>query len=119
MIALPGPSGSGKTTLLRIIAGLDWADGGGIYLGSADVAATPLRERQIGFVFQHYALFKHMTIRDNVSFGLRVRKDACRPDKVAIYRRTEELLELAQLSGLGNGCAICSSKPESPRRCHS
>ena len=70
LIALLGPSGSGKTTLLRIIAGLDHADTGAVSFGGVDMADTPLRERQIGFVFQHYALFKHMTVRDNISFGL-------------------------------------------------
>ena len=102
LIALLGPSGSGKTTLLRIIAGLEFADGGAVYFGGEDVAATPLRKRQIGFVFQHYALFKHMTVRDNVSFGLRVRKGETRPDKAAIRHRADELLDLVQLSGLGD-----------------
>ncbi len=102
LIALLGPSGSGKTTLLRIIAGLEFADGGAVYFGGEDVAATPLRKRQIGFVFQHYALFKHMTVRDNVSFGLRVRKGETRPDKASIRRRADELLDLVQLSGLGD-----------------
>ena len=100
LIALLGPSGSGKTTLLRIIAGLEFADAGAVYFGGEDVAATPLRKRQIGFVFQHYALFKHMTVGDNVSFGLRIRKGEVRPDKVAIRRRADELLDLVQLSGL-------------------
>ncbi|WP_275100051.1 sulfate/molybdate ABC transporter ATP-binding protein [Sedimenticola hydrogenitrophicus] len=102
LIALLGPSGSGKTTLLRIIAGLEFADGGGVYFGGEDVVAIPLRKRQIGFVFQHYALFKHMTVRDNVSFGLRVRKGEIRPDKAAIRRRADELLDLVQLSELGD-----------------
>ncbi|RNL67757.1 sulfate/molybdate ABC transporter ATP-binding protein [Zhongshania marina] len=102
LIALLGPSGSGKTTLLRIIAGLEFADAGAVYFGGEDVAATPLRKRQIGFVFQHYALFKHMTVGDNVSFGLRIRKGEVRPDKVAIRRRADELLDLVQLSGLGD-----------------
>jgi sulfate transport system ATP-binding protein len=102
LIALLGPSGSGKTTLLRIIAGLEFADGGAVYFGGEDVASTPLRKRQIGFVFQHYALFKHMTVRDNVSFGLRVRKGDARPGKSAIRRRADELLDLVQLSGLGD-----------------
>ncbi|GER08759.1 sulfate/thiosulfate import ATP-binding protein CysA [Iodidimonas muriae] len=102
LIALLGPSGSGKTTLLRIIAGLEFANGGAVYFGGEDVAATPLRKRQIGFVFQHYALFKHMTVRDNVSFGLRIRKGDARPSKSDIRQRADELLELVQLSGLGD-----------------
>ena len=102
LIALLGPSGSGKTTLLRIIAGLEFADEGAVYFGGKDVADTPLRKRQIGFVFQHYALFKHMTVRDNVSFGLRIRKGDARPAKTAIRQRADELLELVQLSGLGD-----------------
>src|SRR5690606_19220273 len=73
LIALLGPSGSGKTTLLRIIAGLEYADSGTVAFGGADMSRTPLRERQIGFVFQHYALFKHMTVRANVGFGLSVK----------------------------------------------
>src|SRR5262245_34305908 len=76
LIALLGPSGSGKTTLLRIIAGLEHADTGVVSFGGQDMASTPLRERQIGFVFQHYALFKHMTVRDNIAFGLSVRPRA-------------------------------------------
>lgn len=101
LIALLGPSGSGKTTLLRIIAGLEFADAGAVYFGGEDVIGTPLRERQIGFVFQHYALFKHMTIADNINFGLRVRPRGIRPEKQSIQERTEELLDLVQLSGLG------------------
>lgn len=101
LIALLGPSGSGKTTLLRIIAGLEFPDSGAVYFGGEDVANTPLRKRGIGFVFQHYALFKHMTVRDNVSFGLRVKKGAARPTAAAIRQRADELLTLVQLSGLG------------------
>ncbi len=102
LIALLGPSGSGKTTLLRIIAGLEHADTGAVSFGGVDMADTPLRERQIGFVFQHYALFKHMTVRDNVSFGLSVRPRSKRPTKPEIRRRANELLELVQLAGLGD-----------------
>ncbi len=102
LIALLGPSGSGKTTLLRIIAGLEYADTGAVSFGGMDMADTPLRERQIGFVFQHYALFKHMTVRDNISFGLSVRPRHKRPSKPEIRRRANELLELVQLAGLGD-----------------
>ena len=102
LIALLGPSGSGKTTLLRIIAGLEHADTGAVAFGGEDVANTPLRERQIGFVFQHYALFKHMTVRDNVGFGLSVRPRGRRPARSEIRRRANELLELVQLAGLGD-----------------
>ena len=100
LLALLGPSGSGKTTLLRIIAGLESADLGSVYFDGVDMANTPLRERQIGFVFQHYALFKHMTLRENVSFGLRVKRRAFRRSAVAIRARADELLKLVQLSGL-------------------
>ena len=100
LIALLGPSGSGKTTLLRVIAGLEFADHGAILFGGEDMARVPVRERQVGFVFQHYALFKHMKVIDNVSFGLTVRKN--RPDKETIRRRALELLDLVQLSGLEN-----------------
>jgi sulfate transport system ATP-binding protein len=102
LIALLGPSGSGKTTLLRIIAGLDYADTGVVSFGGVDMAGTPLRERQIGFVFQHYALFKHMTVRENVSFGLTVRPRGKRPQKWIIGDRADELLELVQLADLGD-----------------
>ena len=73
LIALLGPSGSGKTTLLRIMAGLEIADQGEVRFGDEDMASWPVRTREVGFVFQHYAPFKHMTERDNVSFGLRMR----------------------------------------------
>ena len=73
LVALLGPSGCGKTTLLRIIAGLDYADQGSIILDGEDASGTHVRERQVGFVFQHYALFRHMTVFDNVAFGLRVK----------------------------------------------
>ena len=102
LIALLGPSGSGKTTLLRIIAGLEHADTGVVSFGGVDMASTPLRERQIGFVFQHYALFKHMTVRENVGFGLSVRPRGKRPPAREVRRRANELLDLVQLSGLGD-----------------
>jgi sulfate transport system ATP-binding protein len=100
LIALLGPSGSGKTTLLRTIAGLEFPDAGQILFGGVDTAPLPVSERRVGFVFQHYALFKHMTVLDNITFGLRVRKSKDRPDKAAIRQRALELLDLVQLSGL-------------------
>ncbi|MCC2658905.1 MAG: cysA [Panacagrimonas sp.] len=100
LIALLGPSGSGKTTLLRTIAGLEFADSGRILFGNEDTAGIPVRERRVGFVFQHYALFKHMTVFDNVAFGLQVRKASERPAKDAIRAKVLELLDLVQLSGL-------------------
>ena len=98
LIALLGPSGSGKTTLLRVIAGLEFADRGQVVFGGQDMARVPVRERRVGFVFQHYALFKHMTVLDNVAFGLRVRKD--KPSDADIRKRALDLLDLVQLSGL-------------------
>jgi sulfate/thiosulfate transport system ATP-binding protein len=100
-LALLGPSGSGKTTLLRIIAGLDFADEGIVRFDAEDVSRLAVGERHVGFVFQHYALFRHMTVAENIAFGLRVRKRRDRPAKVAINARVEELLALVQLPGLG------------------
>jgi sulfate transport system ATP-binding protein len=100
-VALLGPSGSGKTTLLRIIAGLDYADEGQIYFGSEDVSRVPASDRGIGFVFQHYALFGHMTVAKNIAFGLKVMNRRNRPSKADIDARVEELLDLVQLKGLG------------------
>ncbi|MGQ0699187.1 MAG: sulfate/molybdate ABC transporter ATP-binding protein [Panacagrimonas sp.] len=100
LIALLGPSGSGKTTLLRTIAGLEFADTGRILFGGEDTAPLPVRERRVGFVFQHYALFKHMTVFDNVAFGLEVRNRKTRPDKTDIKKKVLDLLDLVQLSGL-------------------
>ncbi len=96
LTALLGPSGSGKSTLLRVIAGLEQPDTGQVLLNDEDVTATPARERGIGMVFQHYAAFKHMTVYDNVAFGLSIRR---RP-KGEIRARVHELLELVQLEGL-------------------
>jgi sulfate transport system ATP-binding protein len=95
LTALLGPSGSGKSTLLRIIAGLETPDAGKVTLGDEDVTGVPPQQRGIGFVFQHYAAFKHMTVRDNVAFGLTIRK---RP-KDEVARRVDELLEIVGLSG--------------------
>jgi sulfate transport system ATP-binding protein len=97
---LLGPSGSGKTTLLRTIAGLEFADSGRILFGGENTASLPVRERRVGFVFQHYALFKHMTVFDNIAFGLEVRSRKLRPPAAEIRRRVLELLELVQLAGL-------------------
>jgi len=101
LVALLGPSGSGKTTLLRVIAGLLHADSGQVVFGDTDATRLSLRERNVGFVFQHYALFKHMTVAENIAFGLRSRPRSKRPDKATIKRRVEELLTLIQLAELG------------------
>ncbi len=98
LTALLGPSGSGKSTLLRIIAGLETADEGEILLGGHDATALAPQKRNVGFVFQHYAAFKHMTVRDNIAFGLKVRK---RP-KAEIAERVDELLNLVQLQNFGH-----------------
>ena len=100
LIALLGPSGSGKTTLLRTIAGLEFQDHGDVLFGDINARQLSLRERRIGFVFQHYALFKHMTVEDNIAFGLRARPRKHRPGKAAILSRVAELLQLVQLDGL-------------------
>lgn len=100
LIALLGPSGSGKTTLLRIIAGLESPDSGQIYFDDRDVTFYPVQARGVGFVFQHYALFRHMTVFDNISFGLRVRPRNKRPSPTEIKERVQELLQLVQLEGL-------------------
>ncbi len=100
LVALLGPSGSGKTTLLRIVAGLEEADRGRVMFGDLDATRLTLRERRIGFVFQHYALFRHMTVLDNVAFGLRARPRRERPAEADIRRRSLELLDLVQLGGL-------------------
>jgi len=100
-VALLGPSGSGKTTLLRIIAGLESADAGHILFGGEDVTDRPVQNRGIGFVFQQYALFRHMTVAQNIAFGLNVMKRSQRPSKAEIRARVEELLALVQLPGLG------------------
>ncbi|WP_460193851.1 sulfate/molybdate ABC transporter ATP-binding protein [Thermosynechococcus sp. FA-CM-4201] len=98
LVALLGPSGSGKSTLLRLIAGLEMPDTGRILLTGKDATYQSVQERNIGFVFQHYALFKHMTVRQNIAFGLELRK----VPRAKIKARVEELLELVQLAGLGD-----------------
>ena len=100
LIGLLGPSGSGKTTLLRILAGLETPNGGNIHFGDQDMAGQSIQERRVGFVFQSYALFRHMTVARNIGYGLHVRPRGTRPSKAEIARRVEELLSLVQLTGL-------------------
>jgi len=100
-VALLGPSGSGKTTLLRILGGLEIPDAGEVRFADLNWLAVPTRERRAGFVFQHYALFRHMTVAGNIAFGLNVRARRTRPAKAEIDRRVEELLHLVQLEGYG------------------
>jgi sulfate/thiosulfate transport system ATP-binding protein len=100
LVALLGPSGSGKTTLLRVIAGLETPDSGRILFNGTDTTETRVQEREVGFVFQHYALFRHMTIFENVAFGLRVRPRNERPNEKEIQRRVHALLNLVQLDWL-------------------
>ncbi len=105
LVALLGPSGSGKTTLLRIIAGLEIADDdgrGAILFQGEDVARRAVGDRQVGFVFQHYALFRHMSVFENIAFGMRVRPRSQRPTEQAIRERVSELLKLIQLESFGN-----------------
>jgi sulfate transport system ATP-binding protein len=97
LLALLGPSGCGKTTLLRIIAGLEWADAGRVTVNGENTTSAPVRERQVGFVFQHYALFRHMSVFENVAFGLRVRPRQSRPADAEIRERVGRLLRLVQL----------------------
>lgn len=100
LVALLGPSGSGKTTILRMVAGLEYADGGAIYFGDQDATDIPVRDRGVGFVFQHYALFPHMTVAQNIAFGMKVSK--VKRDKAAIDARVADLLRLVRLDGLGD-----------------
>ena len=104
LVALLGPSGSGKTTLLRMIAGIEVPDGrdGAILIHNEDTTAFSVRDRRVGFVFQHYALFRHMTIFENVAFGLRVRPRRVRPSEKVIKEKVNELLKLVQLDWLGD-----------------
>ena len=101
-VALLGPSGSGKTTQLRIIAGLAAPEEGEVWFGKRNVTTAQAASRGIGFVFQHYALFGHMTVADNIGFGLAVMPRRQRPAKAEIRRRADELLELVHLPGLGH-----------------
>lgn len=100
LIALVGPSGSGKTTLLRLIAGLDFPNSGRVLFGNDDASAKSVQDRNVGFVFQNYALFRHMSVFENIAFGLRVRDSGRRPSEAAIAERVMTLLELVQLNGL-------------------
>ena len=101
LLALLGPSGSGKTTLLRVIAGLEHADRGRVLFGGEDASQLSVQDRRVGFVFQHYALFRHLTVADNIAFGLKVRRERDRWPAAKIASRVEELLSLVQLQGLG------------------
>ena len=100
LIALVGPSGSGKTTLLRLIAGLDFPNSGRVLFGAEDASSKSVQERNVGFVFQNYALFKHMSVFENIAFGLRVRPRATRPSEASMRQRVMTLLDLVQLNGL-------------------
>jgi sulfate transport system ATP-binding protein len=102
LVALLGPSGSGKTSLLRIIAGLEQPDSGSVLFHGADATNVSVRDRQVGFVFQHYALFGHMSIFENVAFGLRVRPKETRPDEATIRKKVTELLKLVQLDWIAD-----------------
>ena len=108
-IALLGPSGSGKTTLLRILAGLEFPDAGSVRFGGEDVAARPARERGVGFVFQHYALFRHMTVAENIGYGLRVRKAP-----KAKIRDPLDLHELEERLDLGADLGLRGSRQPGP-----
>jgi sulfate/thiosulfate transport system ATP-binding protein len=102
LVALLGPSGSGKTTLLKIIAGLEWPDAGRLAVDGDDWLRLAARDRRIGFVFQHYALFPHMKVRDNIAFGLTVRPRAERPGKAVIASKVEELMMFLQIADLAD-----------------
>ncbi|MEY6432018.1 sulfate ABC transporter ATP-binding protein [Thioalkalicoccus limnaeus] len=101
LVALLGPSGSGKTTLLRILAGLEFPTSGRVLFDGQDATGMPVQQRRAGFVFQHYALFKHMKVFDNIAFGLRARPRRTRPPRAEIARRVQELLELIKLPDIG------------------
>jgi sulfate/thiosulfate transport system ATP-binding protein len=101
LLALLGPSGSGKTTLLRIIAGLETSNAGVLQFGQEDATGLSVQERRVGFVFQSYALFRHMSVFDNIAYGLTVRPRKYRPSGAAIKARVLELIDMMQLTGLG------------------
>jgi sulfate/thiosulfate transport system ATP-binding protein len=100
LLAMLGPSGSGKTTLLRLIAGLERADSGLVQFNDLDTSTLSVQERRVGFVFQNYALFKHMSVFENIAYGLRVRPRQQRPDAASLRKRVLDLLDLVQLGGL-------------------
>src|SRR5437764_795682 len=100
LVALLGPSGCGKTTLLRILAGLESAGTGTVLFDGDDAARRSAKDRSVGFVFQHYALFRHMTVAENIAFGLRVRPRETRPPNAVINQKVDALLELVQLAFL-------------------
>ena len=102
LLALLGPSGSGKTTLLRVIAGLDYPDSGSILFDDQGATRLPIRKRRVGFVFQHYALFRHMNVFKNIAFGLEVLPRRLRPRPAQVRGRVSELLRLVQLGGFEN-----------------
>ncbi|MEA2924476.1 MAG: sulfate/thiosulfate transport system ATP-binding protein [Alphaproteobacteria bacterium] len=102
LLALLGPSGSGKTTLLRILAGLDLPDTGRVFFDDADATSLPVQERHVGFVFQHYALFKHLTVGENIAYGLKARRRTNCLSGADITRRVGELLDLIQLPGFAD-----------------
>ena len=109
LVALLGPSGCGKTTLLRIIAGLENADRGSILFSGEDTTEVHVRERQVGFVFQHYALFRHMTVFENVAFGLRVKPRGLRPSEAQIKEKVHSLLNLVQLDWLADRVVLMNA----------
>ena len=102
LVALLGPSGCGKTTLLRIIAGMESADGGEVLFSGEEATHLHARERNVGFVFQHYALFRHMTVFENVAFGLRMKPRSVRPGEAQIKKKVMDLLKLVQLDWLAD-----------------
>ncbi len=102
LVALLGPSGSGKTSLLRIIAGLEWPDEGDVRFNGEDALSRGAGERHVGFVFQHYALFRHMSVFENVAFGLRVQPRSVRPSEETITKRVGDLLDLVQIAWLAD-----------------
>src|ERR1700712_1296608 len=104
LVALLGPSGSGKSTILRMIAGLEQPDSGHVYITDEIATALPVQKRNVGFVFQHYALFKHMTVFENIAFGLNVRPRRDRPANSEISDRVHRLLKPVQLEGLDQRC---------------
>ena len=106
LVALLGPSGCGKTTLLRIIAGLETADAGSILFSGEDTTDVHVRERQVGFVFQHYALFRHMTVFENVAFGLRVKPRGLRPSEVAASSRSRPCACISGISSRATKGAV-------------